>query len=458
MSLVTVPARIVPAPAAAMPLEDVHAPTPVPAAHTCALPVSFEFITTRAAFDALEDAWTELFARAGTSAQVFQTFNWNWHWANHYLGSSPGGIPGLKLCTLTGWRDGKLIMVWPLVSERVRGITQIFWMGEPVSQYGDVLIDDMPDAIAVMRASWAYLRAHANADIMRLRRVREDARVAPLMLEIGARGSNPQIAPCLDLASAKTFEACEQRFTAKSRRNRRRYMRRLEDQGDVRFERLHGGAMARACAQAAIDLKGAWLASRGLVSHALSDARMRGFFADAAEAASHPAGCVISRLMSNGETAALDVSFACKERLAVHVIVFNLAFEKAGVGALLMERCIRDAFDENIAVYDLMAPGDDYKLDWTDGSVGVNDWTLPFSLKGQAYAQIYLDTLRGRLKSAITAIPKPLRQRLTSVLRAKACETSPHRPPREGGNPAKSRMRTNVAAWPDPGLRRDDVL
>ena len=25
-------------------------------------------------------------ARAGASAQVFQTFNWNWHWANHYLG------------------------------------------------------------------------------------------------------------------------------------------------------------------------------------------------------------------------------------------------------------------------------------------------------------------------------------------------------------------------------------
>lgn len=413
-----------------MTLDDIPAPAQVIAAGTCSLPVSFELITTRAAFDALEGAWTGLFARAGTSAQVFQTFNWNWHWANHYLASSPGGIPGLNLCTLTGWRDGKLVMVWPLVSERVRGITQIFWMGEPVSQYGDVLIDDMPDAMAIMRAGWAYLRTHAAADIMRLRRVREDARVAPLMREIGAQGSNPQIAPCLDLASAKTFEACEQRFTPKSRRNRRRYMRRLEDQGGVRFERLHGGSMARVCAQTAIDLKSAWLASRGLVSHAISDARMRRFFADAAEAASHPAGCIVSRLMSNGKTAALDVSFACKGRLVVHVIVFDLAFEKAGVGALLMERCIRDAFNEDIAVYDLMAPGDDYKLDWTDGSAGVNDWTLPFSLKGRAYARIYLDTLRGRLKSAMAAIPKPLRQRLTSVLRAKACVTSPHRHPR----------------------------
>ena len=33
-------------------------------------------------------------------------------------------------------------------AERVRGIRQIFWMGEPVSQYGDVVIDDIPRAFA----------------------------------------------------------------------------------------------------------------------------------------------------------------------------------------------------------------------------------------------------------------------------------------------------------------------
>jgi len=399
---------------AAPPLERAEAPAHVTAAHISAPSIRFEFITTRQAFDALEQEWTELFARAGASAQLFQTFNWNWHWANHYLGASPGGIAGLELCTLAGWREGRLVMVWPLVSERVRGITQIFWMGEPVSQYGDVVVENVPGATQIMRDAWTYLRTHARADVLRLRRVREDARVAPLLREMGALPTNPQIAPCLDLASAKTFEACEQRFTAKARRNRRRYMRRLEEQGDVRFERHHGGQVARACAERAIDLKGKWLASRGLVSRALSDARMRHFFADVAQAASHPAGCVVSRLVAHGETAALDVSFACKGRVAVHIIAFDLAFEKAGVGALLMERCIRDAYDEGIAVYDLMAPGDAYKLDWSDGSVGVSDWSLPLSIKGRAYVEIYLNALRARIKTAMAAAPKSMRRKLTA--------------------------------------------
>ncbi len=105
---------------------------------------TFDIVTQRAAFDALETEWNALFERAGRSAQVFQTFAWNWHWANHYLGTSPGGIETVELSLVTARRGGKLIMVWPLVAERVRGIRQIFWMGEPVSQYGDVVIDDIP--------------------------------------------------------------------------------------------------------------------------------------------------------------------------------------------------------------------------------------------------------------------------------------------------------------------------
>ena len=90
--------------------------------------IEIELVTDRSAFDALEVEWTALFERAGRSAQVFQSFNWNWHWANNYIDDAPGGIRGLKLSIVAGRRNGKLVMLWPLVSERVRGITQIFWI------------------------------------------------------------------------------------------------------------------------------------------------------------------------------------------------------------------------------------------------------------------------------------------------------------------------------------------
>ena len=371
-------------------------------------------IKDRAAFEALAADWNDLFERAGRPTQVFQSFNWNWHWSRHYLWDAEGGKDGLRLSIVTGRRDGRLIMVWPLVSERVRGITQIFWMGEPVSQYGDVIIDDVPDSLDVLRAGWNFLRRHARGDIVRLRRVRADAAIAPLLAEIGATITDRQTAPYLDLASAKTFADYEQRYSKSARNNRRRLARRLEELGPLTFERHAGGAQARALAIEALELKAQWLADRGLVSHAISDARMSRFFADAAEGATHSTNCIVSVVKSNGVAAALEVSFTCKGRLAMHVIVFNLDFEKSGAGTLLLEKSVSDGFAENLAVYDMLAPGDNYKLDWSDATACVLDWVKPLSLAGHTYARIYLGFVRTRMKAAVSALPQSLRRIMTA--------------------------------------------
>lgn len=377
--------------------------------------IEFAIVSDRAAFDALEAEWNALFERAGKPSQVFQTFNWNWHWANHYLDGAPGGIAGLKLAIVTGRRDGRLVMIWPLVSERVRGITQIFWMGDPVSQYGDVVIDDVPDALNIMRAGWAFLSSHAKGDVLRLRRVRADAAVAPLLAEIGARVTERQTAPFLDLASAKSFADYEQRYSPRSRRNRRRLARRLEEQGSLTFRRYKGGMKARALAVKALELKSEWLRDRGLVSHAIADQRMSRFFADAAEGREKSTNCVVASLDANGEPAALEVSFTCKGRLAMHVIVFNLKYEKSGAGVLLLEQSIRDGYDDGLDVYDMLAPGDNYKLDWSDATMEVCDWVKPFSVAGFAYARLYLGFLRSRAKAAMTAMPQSLRRVMTTA-------------------------------------------
>ncbi len=54
-----------------------------------AVAVDLRLVAERAAFDALENEWNDLFARAGKPTHVFQSFNFCWHWANHYLTSSP---------------------------------------------------------------------------------------------------------------------------------------------------------------------------------------------------------------------------------------------------------------------------------------------------------------------------------------------------------------------------------
>ena len=376
--------------------------------------LEFALITERTGFDALEAEWNALFARAGLPAQVFQTFNWNWHWANHYLGSSKGGIIGVELAIVTGRRGGKLVMVWPLVTERMRGITQAFSMGEPATQYCDVLIDDIPDQMDVLRAAFDFLSRNLKADLVRLRRVRADAMVTPLLQEIGALRSNKRTAPYLDLTRAKDFGNYEQTFTARSRSNRRRNMKRLRELGSVHFTRLTSGEKAALLVQEALELKTAWLKSRGLVSNAIGDKRLARFFAGAAGANSHPAGCIVTSLEVDGVPAAAEVLFQCKGRIAVHVMAYDLAYEKAGVGALLFEHGVREAYGAGMTAIDLLAPGDGYKLDWADASVEVLDWCRPLTLQGYAYAKLYLDFIRPRAQSAFAAMPASWRRLIAS--------------------------------------------
>jgi CelD/BcsL family acetyltransferase involved in cellulose biosynthesis len=379
--------------------------------------VELALISDRKAFDALEDEWNALFERAGKSIHVFQTFNFCWHWASHYLADTSANA-GTKLSIVTGRRNGRLIMIWPLVSERTHGVTQTFWLGEPVAQYGDALVDPEPDAEAILRAGLAFARRHVASDVLRLRRVRADANVAGLFADAGASIADRQIAPYMDLSSAKGFAAFEERFSSRARRNRRRLARRLEEKGPIEFVRLHGGVNAGDLAADAIAVKAEWLKDRGLVSNALSDQRTTSLFADLAAGREKPVPCVVSALKSNGEIAAYEVSFTCKGRLVIHVMAFKLDFEKAGVGVLLLEQNLKQGFVENLATYDMMAPGDPYKLDWCDKSEAVVDWVMPTSLRGFLYARVYLGFLRPRLKSALKAIPQPLRRILRNVAAA----------------------------------------
>ena len=135
-------------------------------------------------------------------------------------------------------------------------------------------------------------------------------------------------------------------------------------------------------------------------------------FADLAEGHQKPAECIVSALKSNGEAAALEVSFTCKGRLAMHLIAFNLEYEKSGAGVLLLEQSLKNGYAEGLTIYDMLAPGDPYKFDWCDQSDAVLDWVKPLSLKGYLYARLYFAFLRGRAKTMLKTVPQPLRRLL----------------------------------------------
>lgn len=364
-------------------------------------------VSTRSGFDALEADWNGLFERAGRSEQLFQAFNWNWHWANHFL---KNGRSAASLAIVTGRLDGRLVMVWPLVMERAVGLRVLAWMGEPVSQYGDVLVEAGPERMAMLRAAWGFILATLKPDLARLNKTRIDSAIAPLLAERGAISTQQLDAPYLDLASAPTFAAYEERYTVKARKNRRRLARRLEEQGAVQFQQFHEGREAGAIVRQAIAIKRLWLQQKGLVSPALADGRTMAFFEAAAGDTVRPTGIRVSALMCGETLTAAEIAFAQGQRLAIHLMVYDLDYEKRAAGVLLLERNLAVSLAAGVETYDLLAPGDGYKKEWADGTVRVDDYAVPVTIGGRAYVRGYLAYLRPKLKAAVGRIPLATRQ------------------------------------------------
>jgi CelD/BcsL family acetyltransferase involved in cellulose biosynthesis len=396
-----------------MALANVTAARPYLGAERANCDLSFETVTTRAGFDALEADWNALFVRAGRSTQVFQSFNWNWHWAQHFL-SDPRGRTTFAI--VTGRRAGQLVIVWPLVMERMSGLRSLAWLGEPVSQYGDVLMEESAASLDQLLASWAYVVTTLKPDLARLNKTRSDSVVAPLLRELGAISTQQLEAPFLDLASAPTFSAYEERYSAKDRKNRKRLARRLEDLGNVAYLTLSEGPKAAGIARAAIDIKRVWLKEKGLVSPALADARTLAFFAAVAADTVRPTHIRVATVMCGDTIAAVEIAFACRDRLAIHIMAYDRAFEKAAAGILLLERMIATSLEQGVKVYDLLAPGDGYKKEWADGAVRVDDFAVPLTMTGRIFAHGFLAFARPRLKAAVARIPLSTRRLLSARL------------------------------------------
>lgn len=367
-------------------------------------------VTDRAGFDALEPEWNSLFDRAGRDTHVFQSFNWNWHWANHYLA-------GRSLAVVTARVGGRLALVWPLVLERSAGLIVVRWMGEPVSQYGDILVEDAHHAPELIERAWRLITTQLGADIALLRKVRADAVIAPFLRSCPAVESAKTEAPYLDLASAPDFEHYEQRYTGKTRKNRRRLMRRLGERGEVEIAQSSGGSEARAGALEAIALKRAWIEITGRISRAVTDDRFAAFFADVCGGEVRPAGCRVTILRSAGVTAAAAIDVTCGARRAAHVIVHDRRLESFSPGTLLLETWIKSACADGIATFDLLAPAYTYKLDWADGCVSVSDVAYGITVPGRAYVTVYLGALREPLKRLAERSSTALARLITAVKR-----------------------------------------
>ena len=367
-------------------------------------------VSTRADFAALEADWDALFERAANGSHAFQSFGWCAHWCNHYLARDSRGQ---RLAIVTARYNGRLVLVWPLVAERLTGgITVLTTLGDPVSQYSDALVEPSPDAARWLRQAWQTANAVLHPDLLWMPRVREDAVLTPLLKQIGAIPTQRLEAPYIDLRAIADPEAFMQRFSSHSRKKFRAAARRLASVAPVVYETLDGGPAAGVVAPAIIDMKRRQLIERAVPSAAFADTRLDAFFADVARSSNHSCRANVFTLRNGADLAAANIIVACKDRMLGHVFVFDTRFAKDNAGSLLLHEMVKQAATMNYATFDLLAPADEYKLRCADGTHPVTSWALPLSARGTIFTHAYLRLARPLLKRAVEALPQRLRHSL----------------------------------------------
>lgn len=368
----------------------------------------FEIVQDREAFLALRPEWDALFNRAGEPHQVFQSHVVLRHWMDHYLDNRS------RAFIVTARRQGRLVMVWPLLARRRFGVETVGFMGSPVAQFGDILVEQGPDRGALIAAGWAALRAR-SVDLFEARKARADSLLTRSRLFAGARETDRQEAPYAELARRVGPDGGpSEAYSARERSNYRRRLRRLAERGKLTLGMVAPSQDAAEFALTAIAMKQAALRRHSVMAPTVSDPRFAAFFGALAADDTNGSPLRVAIIRCAGEEIGIDLAFDCKGATFGHVIATHPDHERGGIGGLLVHHSFACAAARGSAVFDMLAPADLYKRDHADGVTTVSDYLLPLTVKGRVAALFSPGRWRPFLKSAMRTLPPTVTRRLAS--------------------------------------------
>lgn len=377
--------------------------------------LTIELVQDRQGFEALKPEWDRLHKKASTIRRLpFQSHAWLSHWCETHLRHGASGQVRLAIAVV---RQGSAVcLICPFAVERVYGLKRLVWMGDPASQYGDVLLNHDRASSTEIAAAFHHVLDHVAPDIIRLRRVRADAAAAPFLRGEKAAIAATNHAPSIDLTKTPTPDAYAARFSAKARKNRRRLRRRLEEKGTVSVTVIPAGPRAREALATALAFKQEWLVKRGEICSALRAPHTQTLLQQAVSAEDHGFAPYVSVMSCGDEPVSVQFGIVSGNRLALDLIAYNPAWEKAGVGILHTEETINDAIEKGFLELDFLGPDASYKRVWADDAVAINDYVLAPTMSGKLFAETFFGRSRMRFKYVLEHLPRTVRRRIARRL------------------------------------------
>lgn len=338
--------------------------------------VEIEVASGIAAITRLRPEWKRVAPRADGAA-AFEPFFLALEAAK--LAEARGAEPLIAVV----YRDGIASSLLALRQERLFGARVAVPLLYPLAQYTEVSGQPLsPDEL--LRLCDALKTT--GTDVLLLRKVREDSGLFEALSQHGQSQRAKDLAYYIDLEAHGTFAKYDALFSARTRRNRRQRMQKLEQQaGSLSFEVLRGEDAAQAF-NIASEWKRRWLLQRGTSSPVFDG----GAWENILRAAVSAGTVVVTALKAGGHPVAVEVGLKDRSDYIAYLGAYDDRFGQYSPGQEQMLRTIEWCFEQGFRRYDLLAPADDYKRHWARGEthVGVDDYAIALTHIGRGISEL----------------------------------------------------------------------
>ena len=381
---------------------------------TAPLTGHLSMVTTIAALEQLSADWRDLHSACAHPHGVFQSADWCLIWARIYARPELGIEP----CVITGYQDGALVFLWPLMKVKHGPLTILRWLSDPFAQYGDVVVRPGTDARPWCRGAMDLLRQLKGIDCLRLRHVREDSAVHPFLAEHFHEDGEADTAPFLDLTAYPTEAEYDKRYTREQRKRRGKIKKSLSAMGAVDFQMLPPGSLMDRAMDQAVVQKRQWLDERGLYSKPLHCPYLEPFLRELSRNAGGAVSLVTSCLKAGDRPVSWEIGLRCGKSHFGFITAHDTSLTDASPARLHMDMSQRQAIRDGMGIFDLMIPGDPHKQSWSNGRMTVREYHAPLSLAGRLYGFGYLSLLRPLARRFYYSAPASLRAWFTRFFSA----------------------------------------
>jgi CelD/BcsL family acetyltransferase involved in cellulose biosynthesis len=393
-----------------------RAAPPVPSVHR-GIDLKTEIVGDLAGMRALADEWRRLERETTDSFTYFQSNEWCLRWAEAFFADLRAS-EDIRIRILCIRRGGRLVSLWPLTAcRRPLGIWLLRFMGEPHSQYGNMLIDRRRLGIAEARECWSQAMGRLDVDAIVLDRLPITGPLAQILGAGNLYREHGHVSSIMDLGQFRDWQDYGASLSRAARKSRRKRRRELESEGCVEFRIFSGGTAGfRETVARSLRLKAHWLEATGKPVSNIADSRTEAFLSALDGDADEPSGAVASALLLDGEPIATEIGFCRSGHYYSFLGAFDWDRRDFSPGKIHLEAVLKWAFDAGLSKFDLLGHPSAYKQHWSNSTAGLAGYGAARTLKGAAYARLWRPNLKPFAKQAFERLPLSFRRQVVSVL------------------------------------------